>query len=176
LIDEESKPTPLANEWRFNEKYPEVCAKIKSSIYDQELLDAFPDVNHDKAQVERWFASKTMSGAVAARRMATLFELLTKAEPNQKETKDQNKAIQKNQQNSRPKISPTAKPKVEINRPESSPVITLPQNNQQFPSIHIDVQIHLSPEAPPEQIDKIFESIAKHLNSLYTRNNNTELS
>jgi len=32
----------------------------------------------------------------------------------------------------------------------------------QFPSIHIDLQIHISPEAKPEQVDKIFESIAKH--------------
>ena len=31
------------------------------------------------------------------------------------------------------------------------------------PSIHIDLQIHISPDASPDQIDKIFESISKHL-------------
>lgn len=31
------------------------------------------------------------------------------------------------------------------------------------PSIHIDLQIHISPEASSEQIDSIFASIAKHL-------------
>jgi hypothetical protein len=31
------------------------------------------------------------------------------------------------------------------------------------PSVHIDLQIHISPESTPEQIEKIFESIAKHL-------------
>ena len=31
------------------------------------------------------------------------------------------------------------------------------------PSLHIDIQVHISPDASPEQIDKIFESMAKHL-------------
>ncbi|MDN7619565.1 hypothetical protein QZM39_06950 [Burkholderia cenocepacia] len=31
------------------------------------------------------------------------------------------------------------------------------------PKLHIDVQIHISPESSAEQIDKIFESMAKHL-------------
>lgn len=31
------------------------------------------------------------------------------------------------------------------------------------PSLHIDIQIHISPDSSPEQIDKIFESMAKHL-------------
>lgn len=31
------------------------------------------------------------------------------------------------------------------------------------PSVHIDLQIHISPEATPEQIDEIFASISRHL-------------
>jgi hypothetical protein len=31
------------------------------------------------------------------------------------------------------------------------------------PSVHIDLQIHISPEATPEQIDQIFASIGRHL-------------
>ncbi|MBA7690932.1 hypothetical protein ES703_99468 [subsurface metagenome] len=30
------------------------------------------------------------------------------------------------------------------------------------PSIHVDFQIHISPESTPEQIDKIFESMSRH--------------
>ena len=30
------------------------------------------------------------------------------------------------------------------------------------PSVHIDFQIHISPEATPEQIDQIFESMSRH--------------
>ena len=32
-----------------------------------------------------------------------------------------------------------------------------------LPSIHIDLEIHISPESSPEQIEKVFESISKHL-------------
>jgi hypothetical protein len=31
------------------------------------------------------------------------------------------------------------------------------------PSVHIDVQVHISPEASAEQIDQVFASMAKHL-------------
>jgi hypothetical protein len=31
------------------------------------------------------------------------------------------------------------------------------------PAVHIDIQIHISPESTAQQIDKIFESMAKHL-------------
>lgn len=31
------------------------------------------------------------------------------------------------------------------------------------PSVHIDLQIHISPDASVEQIDAIFASMAKHL-------------
>lgn len=31
------------------------------------------------------------------------------------------------------------------------------------PEVHIDIQIHISPESSAQQIDKIFESMAKHL-------------
>lgn len=31
------------------------------------------------------------------------------------------------------------------------------------PSIHINIQVHISPDASPDQIDKIFESMSKHL-------------
>lgn len=31
------------------------------------------------------------------------------------------------------------------------------------PTLHIDFQVHIAADAPPEQIDQIFESMAKHL-------------
>lgn len=35
--------------------------------------------------------------------------------------------------------------------------------SQAAPSVHIDIQIHISAESSPEQIDQIFSSMAKHL-------------
>ena len=34
---------------------------------------------------------------------------------------------------------------------------------KRVPSIHIDVQVHISPDTSPEQIDRIFASMSKHL-------------
>jgi hypothetical protein len=31
------------------------------------------------------------------------------------------------------------------------------------PSMHIDIQVHISPQASPEQIDAIFASMGRHL-------------
>lgn len=36
---------------------------------------------------------------------------------------------------------------------------------RRMPAIHIDVQVHISPDTSAEQIDRIFESMAKHLGS-----------
>jgi hypothetical protein len=36
-------------------------------------------------------------------------------------------------------------------------------SNKVSPSVHIDVQIHISPEATADQIDQIFSSMSKHL-------------
>lgn len=49
-------------------------------------------------------------------------------------------------------VSPVSKPK------EFEGVEKLPSQ----PSVHIDFQIHISPESTPEQIDKIFESMSRH--------------
>lgn len=42
-----------------------------------------------------------------------------------------------------------------------SPPTPIRQSGQ--PSVHIDIQVHISPESTSEQIDTIFKSMAKHL-------------
>jgi hypothetical protein len=37
------------------------------------------------------------------------------------------------------------------------------KGSKSTPSVHIDIQVHISPESTPEQIDQIFRSMAKHL-------------
>jgi len=39
LIDEENKPTALANDWRLDDKYQTVCKTIVKNIYPTELLE-----------------------------------------------------------------------------------------------------------------------------------------
>ena len=42
-----------------------------------------------------------------------------------------------------------------------------PVGNSGMPSLHIDIQVHISPQSSDTQIDKVFESMAKHLRDLY---------
>ena len=45
-----------------------------------------------------------------------------------------------------------------------APLVTPPKStDSSTPTLHIDFQVHIAADAPPEQIDKIFESMAKHL-------------
>ena len=46
----------------------------------------------------------------------------------------------------------------------SEPLVAPPQNIESpTPTLHIDFQVHIAADAPPEQIDQIFASMAKHL-------------
>jgi hypothetical protein len=69
------------------------------------------------------------------------------------------------------KKPPTAKkpPKAET---AGSEVLPLKQDILPTPSLHIDIQVHISPQSSDTQIDKVFESMAKHLKDLYKHQSN----
>lgn len=168
LIDQDGKPTDLANKWRMDDTYSNVCEKIIKKIYPQEVLDAFPEPSKNRAALESWFASKTGSGQVAARRMATLFVMLKES--------DLTKGEQVKAANPKEKKQTTVKNAAKKQPPKIEKLDEPSQKEQQvqnlssslsFPSIHIDLQIHLSPEAKLDQIDQLFSSMAKHLKDLF---------
>jgi site-specific recombinase XerD len=72
--------------------------------------------------------------------------------PGQQRTRKPSKAIP----SKKPKTVTSAGKPAEFEKHEESPW---------RPSVHIDLQIHISPEATPEQIDQIFDSISRHLPS-----------
>jgi len=63
------------------------------------------------------------------------------------------------------RVSRTAKaaPSVTKSKSGKSGETIKQEETSRQPSVHIDLQIHISPEATPEQIDHIFESISRHL-------------
>lgn len=70
----------------------------------------------------------------------------------------------------KPMVDVRAKPVAKVASPkpvaptEASPALMPePATAKKLPSIHIDVQVHISPETSAEQIDRIFASMAKHL-------------
>ena len=163
LIDEENKPTSLANNWRIDEKYTEACKTMLNSVYPSELLDLFPDDSIDKNSARTWFMSQGV-GQAAADKMIALFTLLKsgeikskKTDNTAKKTKVQKKDTKATQQKSHEgAVNPIQSPAENI-----LPTNQAPCSNK--PNLHIDLQIHISPDSTPEQIECIFSSMAKHL-------------
>jgi len=163
LVDEENKPTSLANQWRIDDTYGKACEAILKAVYPQELLDLFPNELVDRNSARTWFMSKGV-GQGAADKMIALFILLKegkvkdkKASPAKKTNAPTSTKETKKATNTRTKTDIRAKSiVVEPTVPNAAPV-----SNR--PNLHIDLQIHISPESTPEQIECIFASMAKHL-------------
>jgi hypothetical protein len=159
IIEEDGKPSPLANDWRNDEKYKELCNKILVKIYPNELLDLFPDGESESSKIRQWFMNTNSVGQNAAYKLASTFQLL------------QNGQIKQNNEGSK-----VSKPKQILPKKVPSAVASPPpalintfqdhvddKSHAKLPTMHIDLQIHISPESSIEQIDGIFSSIAKHL-------------
>jgi hypothetical protein len=171
LIDEVGKPTDLAYDWRDDKKYSAVCRSIVEATYPRELTDLFPDSSADLKDVANWFARDAKVGESAARAYSATYVMLLEADLDRaKEKAVKPKATDtagkaKKPRSSRPVPSaPSDTPTREVLAPASVEHERETKEVRGFsPKLHVDIQIHISPDSSPEQIDKIFESMAKHL-------------
>lgn len=167
IIDLDGKPLELAKRWRDDAEYSSVCDEIKIEVYPPELLDAIPNVSTERPVVERWFANHTGAGEVGVRKMASFYLLLLEADPTKvpETSPTTTKPIKSNIQLKKPaKLNPVKEAQVES---ESETIVNVSKPNLNVPSINLNLQIHISADASPEQIEQIFASMAKHV---YQRN------
>lgn len=167
IIDADNRPTSRANDWR-TDKYNDVCTEIVREVYPQELKDLFMGPNMDREGCKSWFLRTAKLGAGTAAQCAATYVLLNTPIEDVEEEVKQARASQKpkKSQNSNVVNKPIANPETNVTRSDSPT-----KNNVDIghgvppvqPSIHIDLQIHISPEATAGQIDSIFASVAKHL-------------
>jgi len=174
LLSPENTPTDLAKRWRDDGEYPAVCAEILKNIYPQELLQAVPDPSKEMNEAVRWFMNSTGVGVDAAFAMARTYRLLVEADPSsaadvkEKKSRSTHKRIAKAQKNKDEVLDTgsngTSQTHASIEGVKTdSQAPTTKRSYSSSPSIHIDVQIHISADASPAQIDHIFASMAKHL-------------
>lgn len=166
VLEEDGSPAELANLWRTDSTYAQACETMLKSTYPQELLDLFPDKDYDRNKVKEWFKTTGKLGESAANKATSLFALLKSAEI---------KAAVGSAQGTGKKAKTTKKAKTPITQPVAQEEVTAQHDEvlstegaspiKQLPqmAMHIDLQIHISPDASPEQIDAIFASMAKHL-------------
>ena len=141
LIDDQGVPQPLARRWRNNEEYPAVCQEMRDAVYPEELTEAQPGPSVDGSSVEAWFGRTTGVGLKMQRRCRLVYQILSSGSLPQK--------------NERTRTTATPEPAGE------KQVALVPPDFES--TIHITIQIHVSPDMKPDQIDQIFASMAKHL-------------
>lgn len=166
LIDGKDKPTELAQRWRHDDEYT-VCHEIRNTVYPSRLIEAFPDGDLSKrALITKWFMTAGNVGKVAADMYTGTYLLLSQANLTQPEEKAAAKATPRKSPSQARLIKPA--PNVEQVQSSEVPASSPPpgqDGHRRLPAIHIDVQVHISPDTSPEQIDRIFESMGKHLGS-----------
>ena len=156
IIDDEGKTLDRARDWRDDTIYPVVCATMAKEVYPPELLEAVPDPANNRNDAERWFSNKTGVGTVAVGRMTLFYSVLIDANPKNKQEKSKG----------RKPTATTSPPKKKAARAATKAKPQQGKDQQggdDAPDVHINLQIHVSSDATPDQIDKIFESMAKHI-------------
>lgn len=161
LIDKSGNPTDLANNWRVDDSYPQVCKTIFEGTYPTSLREIFTDPNPTKEKRSKlidWFTRNAKVGISAARKMTAIYLLLLKRDP----------AEQDKVETTTPKVSkPRREPKPKSADKQVTPPVVPKQEPSKLlpfePSLRVDVQIHIPKDATPEQIDQIFKSMAEHI-------------
>ena len=173
LVGDDNKPTERATRWRDDSQYASVCEEIRSEVYPQELHDAFSGPDIDEAGVQAWFVRHTGGGTEAARKAARFYVLLSKADPNAESDAQTPARTARSATTTPTKRTPRTRPAADTTSQQQAPAAAdnrqdealhlAKQSADSGLALHIDVQIHISPDASSDQIDQIFASMAKHL-------------
>ena len=167
LINQDGKPSELVKQWRDDEGYRGVCKTILEATYPQELIHAIDDAATGRPKAERWFQNKAGVGESAAGKMASIFMVVYEADPTKapderkgatprkaaKSVETGKKAPKKTEHRPIATAQPTHIEQGEANKHKSSI----------GPDVNINLQIHISADASPDQIEQIFISMSKHL-------------
>jgi hypothetical protein len=101
--------------------------------------------------------------------MVAVYSLLQKADPadepepktSEPKTGRSTRSKRKTQNEASPQNELVVGPSLPNPAPDPTP--TPRREGDNYPEININLQVHISSDATPDQIDKIFESMAKHL-------------
>jgi len=178
IIDKDGAPTEIADLWRMDESYREACERIRESVYPRGLLDAVPDGESNITAATNWFMTAARVGEPTATRMAKLYALVCEADVNKRAESKIPSTSARKKSSEAPRANPKTLPK---GVPDAAKVQEKIQEashsgahdgriGRVTPSVHIDVQIHISPESTEKQIDQIFASMATHLYGNKTTN------
>jgi hypothetical protein len=165
LIDDELVPTDLVHDFRDDDKYADACDAMIARVYPSGLTDAVQDPSQEMDAAIRWFMRQG-AGEATAKLQARFYALLVSRQV--PETSEKPKRQAQSTKAASPaggaKKSSTAAETGKATQTGTAEPKKLPAGDgRQMPTVHVDLQIHISPDSPPEQVDAIFASISKHL-------------
>ena len=172
IIDEDGKTNERTSRWRDDEEYSAICNQIKSEIYSEELQSLVPDpvIGFDTAV--SWFMRETGVGEAAAKQMSRFYQLISKADPSDGEEVPKKSATKKAKKTDT--LNKAFKAKKEKPAKNNGGKGKNGQNDtKQFnfqPSVNINIQIHISPDASTKQIDDIFKCMSDHFRKMAIEN------
>ncbi len=153
IIDDEGKSLERARLWRDDGHYAEVCKAMLKQVYPQDLLEAVPNPNAERAEAERWFANQTGPGKAAVGRMTALYAVLADADASRQAEQDKKTRVRK-------LTKEAGEPKAEAGAatgggPAASTAIRqgtsgAAEQAPMAPGININLQVHISADATPD--------------------------
>jgi hypothetical protein len=183
IIDSEGALAERGRRWRLDDSYPQVCDEILD-LYPEGLRGTYRGSDLDKGQVANWIMAHTTVGSRGASKYAAVYVMLNKRTPQRSANTRQSGATSRNSQKPAGRATPSPKrssksvpaaasassPSQSSARPgeilKPSEAFEAPARPRVSPAIHIDIQIHIPPDASAELIDQIFASMARQLTSL----------
>lgn len=169
LVDNDGKTNlEKANQFRNDELYPQFCKNLINTLYPTEMIEAFPDVTSDREKVKNWVMRHTSVGEAGASKIVAFYFLLLDGNPDNKpDSKKENpsKTFPKPKQEkpSKAKSEAVLEENHEEKPKQHTPHGRKNEGSDILPSLNINIQIHISPDATPDQIEQIFSSMSKHL-------------
>lgn len=146
FIDGSGTPTARWTSYR-GASHKSILGKAIREGY-AELFAVYPDAqNRNPSEINAVFATSSSAGQQVISKTVATFKALTE------------EATFEGEAEAAPSLDagPLHKPVVPMHNSGQ------PAGNVGNASLHIDIQIHISPESTAEQIDSIFSSMAKHL-------------
>jgi hypothetical protein len=150
LTDGSGIPTPLWSEYRGQDHRAVLGNAIRQGYAD--LFGIYPDANaRSVADLAHVFSTSSTAGEQVVKQTVQTFKALV------------DEADFSGQGGSGGTANTLTTGPIHAAPAAASAIATHGAPTVKHPAVHIDIQIHISPESSAEQIDKMFESMAKHL-------------
>jgi Family of unknown function (DUF5343) len=154
FVDDKKAPTKTWTDYRGKNSKIVLANAIKFGY--QELFKTYPNAQKESdSDLYSYFNSSTRAGEQVIKATLNTFKKLVSLAEFESPSENNEKEI-----DLKPAELP---PKEDAHLNNENNLSNKKKPLDTHPNLHLDIQIHISPESSPEQIDSIFSSMAKHL-------------